>query len=307
MTSSLSLFLCLANYPSTDPAGVSPTHVFGNNVFVVDTGDSNVKWARAMGVGISNCSGTVFALHNTTCSILTDTRIENSITLKYWITHNLRFFVEGSYLSLTYAGGNHVLAVVKSYAAHQAYLDLCENLTDMAKGRVCNNVKTLPHLCAGNDTNINPVLLENTWCFENKLSVTFVINETDFYSVMVSYEDEVPIVRGVNYIYNYSILYDYEERSEYNITSSQERGYAWLPITRSFLSFDSWDTCVLFQSDCATANTGSEMDYVFQRRQDTFNFFSSLYLIVCVCIAFSMLVCHVCCVRRRNHQNEGES
>ena len=293
-------------YPSLEASGVTPKHVVGSNILVVDTGDSNFgwPWAAALRVGIKDCPGTVHVLHHTNCSVMTEARIEDP-NLRNWPTSDLRLFLEGSYISINYTAGYHNFAVVKSYAAHQAYLDLCNNLGDKKNGAsACLHAEILPYLCADNST-ASPLLTDNTWCFKDKYFVTFPINESDFYFLIFSNGDYNPIIRGVDYIYESSILQTYVDRVEYNITPSMGVSYATLPITSGFLSFDTWNSCVVIQSRCTGSD--SEVDYLFGRRHDIL-LLPSLFVILCGIVVAILVVCHIGHVRRRrNQQIERES
>lgn len=299
----LFLFLFFTHYPSIEASRVTPTHVLGSNVLLVDTGDSNVGWSSTLRVGMSDCAGTVFVFPDTNCSILAQARIENPSPLRHWTGTVLRYFLEDSYLTINYSSGYHDFAVLKSFAAHEEYLTLCRHLNDTINSNTCRNDKTLPFLCAGNSS-ASPLLRENMWCFKQERAIGFHINESDFYSLILNFHDGLPYTRGVNYIYDPSILRTFEDRLEYNITGLG--GYASFPMSKSFDFGPLQRTCIVLQSLCSDElSTGSDVEYQFERRLDVLVFPSSVTFL-CLCAALCLVAGHVSCVRRRNRRIERE-
>lgn len=307
MVSGLFPFVFLMHYPSTSAAKVSPTYSLCRNIVPVDTGSSNMGWVMRMRVDIVNCTGMVYVLHGTNCSILTEAKKPLGGIYRSWSGLTPRYFLDGSHITLTYPMNYcRDFVVLRSYTAYQEYLSLCGRLNDTDKYYgYCLNNRTLPYLCAQNSS-LSPLLQNRTWCFRHKCNATFHINESDIYYLILDFSlnSVHPGIDGTEYVYDNTILQSWEDKVVYNITSSSMKIYVLLPVTKT-LSFSAQDTCIVLQSDCTNDSAVSEVKYLFERRLDVL-IFPSAFLVLCVFVALSIMACHVSSVHRRT-QSDAET
>lgn len=297
------LYLFFTHFPNLPVTTITPTHIIGSNILPLDFSNSpNVWWASSLQVNATACNGTLYALKEMNCSILMDTKKEKS--LERWAGLPARYFLEGSnfIVDYTFTERPHDFVVLRSYAAHQDYMALCNSLNDTSNYYGdCLNDKTIPTLCAGNTT-VSSLLRESSWCFEKKLNVTFYVNESDFYYLLLQFNYGHPYITGVNFVYNSSVLIDWNDKVEYNFTSdaSGPQSQALLSLTSQFSFAVPPHQCVVLQSSCPDDSTVMELKYLFVRRQDIL-VFPSVFLLLCLLLAVMIVICHVCSVWRQNH------
>lgn len=298
---SLFLFLFFFHYPNFDPSVVTPERIACNSSAVIEPNTNRLPWMSAMGIKDANFTGAVFVFRGTNCSILLDSRMTTRLEHNSWLGHP-KFFLEGSHVSVRYFSGSHNFLFLKSLAAFQAYQDICKQFDDTGKfGQCVNNNRTISYLCLdGRAASLH--LKGDVFCYMNRNSAQFDVNESDLYSLVFTANDwPLPKIEGVQYTYNISEIESMQEKEVHNISNIPGgNSFVSISIAPAFSSFEEVDICLLLHSSCNSEDSGiRDVRYTIQRRLDIL-ICPSFVLVVCVVI-FIVLVCvHFCNIRRQN-------